>query len=46
MKYTIKVHWRRLQGRCLRCGSTKERAGMERWMFRCGSNRRHQWKMR
>lgn len=48
MKYTIRQHYRRLQGRCLRCGAKKEGAsdffcsspGPQYWV------RRHLWKMR
>jgi len=50
VKYTIRQYWRRLQGRCLRCGLTKEETYNLKGTFifvTCDTGWvRHSWKMR
>jgi len=52
VKYTIKQHYRRLQGRCLRCGRTRAvaKAQIAKWncydAIRRGDYQRHLWNMR
>ncbi|KKL75898.1 hypothetical protein LCGC14_2050280 [marine sediment metagenome] len=47
MKYTIRQHYRRLQGRCLRYGCKRGKKHPSSVILACGGYyARHLWKMR